>query len=56
MKVLKSFQLSEKTQLQLVDDGKEYIVKLVPCERVLSREDDYDRACESFESWKNYWK
>ena len=55
MEVLKIFQLTERTCLQLVKIDDCYEIHLINNGRILSIESDYDRACETFDEWKNYY-
>ena len=50
--VIKTFELLE---LVSIDNFKRFEIRFKKTGEVLSREYDYDRACEEFEAWKRYY-
>lgn len=51
-KIIKTFELLE---LVSINDYEKFEIRFKTTGEVLSREDDYDRACEEFEGWKHYY-
>lgn len=51
MKVLKTFKPHENCEVTLVDTGKRYEIRING--KLKAVEYDYDRACETFEQFKN---